>query len=873
MPPSKFNVTRPDGSVTQVTPAQFERLSKLGYKKEEVEAAVSRETDKSNVEHYNSAGQTILTGLEGVASGATVGLSDLVIDGESTKARAKHNPAARIGGEVVGAVGAAVLSGGTSGAASIAAKTPAGLITRAAGSAGKAVGGVKGAATAGAIEGAVAGAGQSITRATLDGEPITADSIFAGAGWGAVYGAGITAGVSKISGLAEKSVTSTSKLADEAKKYANPVREDDFVRLKSAVEEFGGASPEISSRASASRGRSTALSKEISSIEKELAELDKVIPSTTKAVDTEFATSSKSVRRNHDKLSKTVDDEVKVIKKELGTITKTLNKEFDVLAKRNNHKEEFRIISKELAEMTDESAKARAIRDFSGSLPEDHPVLTLTQKFDELENTVKAKLDDLGIKGEEVEGSIWDLNNVRKQKLKDTQMLTDTQKEVAAARRSALQAELSKAEKAAEQYTIHETAIKALDKFPKNAAKFATMNPRKAEDLFGAIDALMQKSDDGLHALRDALNTHVDNIASNAGVTIDSSNPVDKLRKMYTLAKQADEGLRELSGKLAEEGAAKGRAKVGGFMDRVSRQAGARGASSAARNAGAGAIGSSVAYQAASYLAGGIGHVVAEMSGIRAAVQARVVAAVAKMNPTKNASVRHTIPRVQPLAMRLDGTFDKSTKDKKELAKARALEVAAASANMKEVLYNSLSPLVGEHTEFAAAMHKQGIAKFNALLEAIPRDPGTAFNNMKSMWSPNAIQVEQMSRLWQVFQNPIEVIEEFMADISTIDPIRTDALKKFYPDIYQDLRMQVVERVSALGDLDYPNQARLSNLLDLNLHSSFASQAVAARQAIYMEVPEESAMDSKSPNPAGRSGGRPSKSEPPTPGQSLQGHA
>lgn len=875
MPENKFNVIRRDGSVTQATESQFSKLEKLGYTREGTADATRRAQDTDEREYYTSTEQAGITAIEGTLAGATLGLSDIGADADS-QARAQYNPGTRMASEIVSGVASSAFTGGA---------TLAGAVGKGAVTLGKAVGGgVKGAIVAGAAEGAVAGAGQAVSRAYLDGEPLTVDTVFAGAGWGTIYGAGLGGVVGGVSGIAEKSVAKgLAAKADEAKaavdaaKFANPVREDDYLRFKGAVEEFGTQSPEVSARASEFRGKVKAYGDEIATIEKEIAEIDKAFPKIVKGVDDEFEVSQSTARGEYSKYSKSVDAEVKLVTKELDSTAKAINKDFEALSKRYSQREEVRDFARSVSEMPDDVTRAKAIVDFTTStnnFPSDHPILARAMKFDDLETTIKSKLDDVGTKGKDVETNVQGMDATRKGKLEEVRALTEKQKEIATLRRQALEAELTSIQKNADTYTVQEKAIKTLDRFPKTAAKFAELNPRKANELFTAIDDLMQKADDGMHPLRDSVIANVENITKNAGVVVDSVNPVDKLRKMWELAREADEGMKINASKLAAEGVTKSREKAGSWFARTARMAGARGASGAARAAGAGAIGSSVAYQGASsvmsYFTGGLMGVVSEVAGIRAAVQARVVSAVAKMNPTKNAYVRHTIPRIQPLSMKLDGTLDKSTKDKKQLATNRAIEISQASANIKEVLYNSLSPLVGEFAEFASSAQNRGIELFNALLEFAPRDPGTAFNNMKTMWAVNPIQAEQFSRALQVFHEPMTVIEEFMSDISTIDPIRTDALKKFYPHLYQDLRMATIERVAEIGDMNYANQARLANLLDLNLHSSFSSQAIAARQSIFMEVPEESAMGSSSPNP----GGRPAKSgrgEPPTAGQSLQG--
>jgi hypothetical protein len=779
MPESKINAVRPDGTVVQVTPSQLAKLAKLGYRKEQESEASVRSFDKDEEEYYSSTGQKILTAGEGILSGASLGLADPLLDDEDTRLRAEHNPGTRLGSEIVGGIGGAIAVP----------FSPAGALAKTGTAVSKAAGGgVRGVAAGAAVEGAVAGAGQSVTRATLDGSPLTADSILAGAGWGSVYGAGIGGALGAAGKAASKLGSST-----KPKTFANPVRDEEFIRLRNSIDEFTGQEGTILARSDAARSTAKSTADELVGYEDELLNAGKNFDNVVKNADKEFSTTLARLEKERDSIQKAISKR---------SHTSSLTEEGRTLA------DNLKAIDDEIASLESNSA--------------------------------------LKLAGNEAE-------NVSRKNLLQAQI-------------DEAKPRLTRAQSAADELAVHTEALKELKRLPQTAADFSSMKQYKAERVFGALDAIMKSTDDGLHPIRKSITDATEALMGNTGIVVDSANPVEKLRKLYTIAKKNLDDFEITATKEAKERGD----KAASFLSRVVKQASARGASSAARGAGAGALGSSLAYQGAAMATGGLAGLVSEMSGIRAAVQDRVIKAVAKLSPTKNKYVRHAVPRIEPLAVGIAGEFD-SAKDRTELAKKRALEIASNAGNFKEVLYNSISPLIGEQTDFAVALHNAGAEKFATLLEMIPRDPGTAFNNMESMWKPNPVQVEQFSRVMEVFHFPLDVIEDFMDDISNIDPIRTDALQKLWPPLYEELRMRVIEKLPTMKGLDYNNQARLANLLNLDIHSSFSSQSIASAQSIFMEVPEQSAMASKSPNPAGNSGGRPSKSEPPTPGQSLLG--
>jgi hypothetical protein len=74
------------------------------------------------------------------------------------------------------------------------------------------------------------------------------------------------------------------------------------------------------------------------------------------------------------------------------------------------------------------------------------------------------------------------------------------------------------------------------------------------------------------------------------------------------------------------------------------------------------------------------------------------------------------------------------------------------------------------------------------------------------------------------------------------------------------LRLSDEEMLNALS---YGDQAHISIMTEIPLHSGFSPASIAAKQAMFQNAPR--------PQPVAptNSGGRPSKSEPPTAGQSL----
>lgn len=137
--------------------------------------------------------------FEGLARGATLGLSDaamvgLGVDEEDIAGRRELGTGTTLA-EIGGAVLPGVLSGGTGTLGTLARLTPAGMATSLGARAGVAAGGgLVGAATAGATEGAFFGAGQGVSNVSLSEDPVTVEGMLGEIGSNALYGAGIGGG-------------------------------------------------------------------------------------------------------------------------------------------------------------------------------------------------------------------------------------------------------------------------------------------------------------------------------------------------------------------------------------------------------------------------------------------------------------------------------------------------------------------------------------------------------------------------------------------------------------------------------------------------------------------------------------------------------
>lgn len=152
---------KPDGSFVRVAPQYAEAAARKGYVlSDETQLEASRQTGRAF--------------LEGAARGATLGISDQMLVGwgvkpAEMKARKEENPIAAGGGEIVGALGTSIATGGGASA----------LVG----------GGIKGAA----FEGGLYGMGSMVTESALENRDVATDSLASGFLGGALASGGVAA--------------------------------------------------------------------------------------------------------------------------------------------------------------------------------------------------------------------------------------------------------------------------------------------------------------------------------------------------------------------------------------------------------------------------------------------------------------------------------------------------------------------------------------------------------------------------------------------------------------------------------------------------------------------------------------------------------
>jgi hypothetical protein len=195
----------PDGSPITVDDAEVARYADAGFRAESTSQGLDRALEENRERAYGDRAGSAIAG--GVARGLSLGLSDVAMratgfDMEAAREIRERNPLSSTGGEVLGALAPALLSGGTSagaqgGVRGVLAATPAGLAARAeraitaTGAAGGLGTKVATAAAGGAVEGGIQSVGSYLSDVALENKELSAEGFVGAMGKGALLGGGV----------------------------------------------------------------------------------------------------------------------------------------------------------------------------------------------------------------------------------------------------------------------------------------------------------------------------------------------------------------------------------------------------------------------------------------------------------------------------------------------------------------------------------------------------------------------------------------------------------------------------------------------------------------------------------------------------------
>lgn len=409
----------------------------------------------------------------------------------------------------------------------------------------------------------------------------------------------------------------------------------------------------------------------------------------------------------------------------------------------------------------------------------------------------------------------------------------------------------STAQGAAKEMAKMAAAQPVLKSFPIGPEEFAKMSSSRADKLAGAVDSIMKTTSPELAGVRESIKRGVAGLGDALGVTIEGS-PAVQLRGVYEAAKGA-----------AKRATAEEISRSGWMASAAKRGAENSGGKLASGLFGKGA-GRPVAYEAGKQL-------VRAMLSIKAGVLGTISKAATDWAPVAAGKLARPIgSRIGALKVRLDGTEDRDNKTADALLKARSEEILSAAPGVRDTLYKNLGGLAQHQPDLAVSMHSAAVEKFQWLLDKVPRDPGLAFSNMKSLYKVDPVAREKFARYYEVFQNPTAVMTTALRT-GQITVEGAEGLREMYPPLFNALRFEMLNRLAdkkVQKAMTYAQQVHIGTLLDLPVHSTMMPQFISNQQQMFQQRNQLQPI-SPQPGVGNSSGGRPAAS---TKAQQITAH-
>lgn len=863
-------LVRPDGSTLLVPEEDAGKLQVLGYREQTPEEGLEANIGQGIRDYYTSPSQKALTGAEGVLSGATLGLSNLILSDDDTRDRARYNPGFRLAGEL----GGAFLS-------------PAGMVGDVAESLAVGTGKIGTNLARGAAEGAVFGAGGAITDAKLNGDPLTAEAILAGVGWGGVYGGGLGAvagaASSYLTRQAEKEAArleaeaTASKLSQEAKD-ATRANQDEVRRVDRENRQEMARTQREAQRQASQEARETQAAAKLEDYRAKQA----YVANESKKTISDLEAMNEASRGHWDDLHSALN-EVKTSSE--GAVRQTqdsLKQVQDALSQDTQTKVGNAVKAADQGKAYLDEVTSSGMFRLKGVRP------VMRQAHEAYEDLLFAA------KQGDHEG-FEEMFNKFRDRLKKVEEASMVQAPEFA---PFVLNKLQKAEAAVKEVSALAGVSGGLESLPRNIEGFAKLRDGTAEKIGAALDHFHSKAPAEMEGVRQGVLSALGKFQEHLGVSI-KGGPGDQFRGLVDVVKntrraRATQAARALeAGKTAEAelsrlpepgvkfgpkyepqprlqtpnlrpvpevpdtGTGLVRKEPQGWMSRILHRSAAHGAGYAgeklAERLGVErGVGRFMAYDIAKNVAFGLLNVKGAMLG-------HIVSSFSTWAPTAFKVERALGSKLEPLKRRLDGSLDDVNRTRQDLMSARLKEIRDAAYSVPDTLYKGVQPLSPFHPDLAPALHEKALDQFRELYNAAPKDPGNAFSGLQSLHKPSDVETEQFARTYEVFHDPVAVITRF-TDTGQITPEAAKALQTYWPELWQYSKVELLNNVTRPGvwdSLGYNQQVNIGLMLGIPLHSTMTTKFIASHQRMFQDrnqLKPTKAMGGTS-NPGGRPAG------------------
>lgn len=844
-------VKRPDGGYSDIPADSLAQALDAGYR-------VATDDERHELDLREKYGdESIIAGLAGGARGLSMGLSDValtksgLVEPETLRALRKYNPMASTVGELTGAVAPLVASGGSSGAASLLSK--AGTLPRlVAGAGAKTAAGAAatlgagtiarraGAAAAGAaVEGGLWGAGQALTEAALEEQPLTVDKIITHMGYGALvggaFGGATTAGVDLIGALGRNATRTSKKILGKA-----------VADIKAKIETSGKG--KIGIEATLDPVDESVLKKYTTYMRAD--EVGQKARKAAKLGETQRASASRKMAAMADEQGQLNGDVYDFFRGEKKTdfMRQAVPEENTgrAVAEANNILNEARMAAKRMG--------AKMSRKATREIPEldDAQGTQVVRDFARLINSAENELNRAIGRGESVGGEVYIIldrfkRNVGSKFAKPGRYLSMEDESRAGMFREfyndVVQPRLEDAavwgdDAADAQKAINKAVTRWLKNDPEFQSDFARRLAKGGGD-YGWDPRYRVKPD------------AVENYFNNLGKT-NADIPGEHLREQIAAQLEVAETVSkyvDLDSATAAK-VAKMRDNASAMLKLIDDTEVNIAHANNLRDLAAGKVEElrgfgPMAMPSAQKLSANLVFTWSAAETAAAKVESSIKATVSEYTRSARGSAlklsektkRVMAPSVVTILNSAKFDDDKPHgKTKREAFRFRSNELARVVADpeawTRRVAEHTAD--IGGHSGTATQVALRLVHGAHFLYEKMPKDPRPQTLGHMAEWNPSDAEIDKFSRYYEAVVNPLSVLEHLKRGTLTMQ--HTEALQVVYPSLYERIVGELAESVSMAGErLRYRDRVQLSVLFGVPLDSTMAPEAIMRAQALYAQ--------------------------------------
>lgn len=849
--PDKINLLRPDGKLVGVPKEHLASYLLLGYREISEGENFDRLTQSAEEDYYSGGVEQAKAFGEGIVSGLTMGASDIVGADEASFKRGAYNPGTRLGGEILGVVLPAAITGGEALATQATAKagvkaafgralskTPAAVVSRASTAAGEKLAGrgILGKAVGSGIEGAAYGASAEVRNAALTGDPLTVEGVLAGAGIGLAFGGAIGAGAGAVEAGAARVLAKRAQRIEEetlaamqgTKRVDLPweyTRDRRLYKTEAPPNPFPKAATEAEARSMASEG---------------------ILPADAYAP---FRAAVRDLRS----VSKRLVNEAEAAHEAAVKLGKKADKGHIVAPAPDRVGEELYAEGLAAGFKTGEGVSYKS------------QASAMRAQWGHLQRAMK--------KG--------DAKKIADQVSKYQSKVTELQKAMGKAPAEAIVGK-SLAKSVKEMAELKFAVDELDDLLPSTADELFAMGPEKAERLFAATEAAIKAKSPEAKAVTMTLRGAVDSLAEKAGVASKEAGTIGNLRAAWA------------AGSAARESAGKGWVANKTFVPKVKMEyteplkisegvgskyknpssvypSSAKKAkkvklSDEVDNSGASFVKQYLVRRAMGAAVGGLfgnqfgtaesatGAIVGALLAGKGATLGRVREAAAKIAlPTAKAS-RKVGPKVTPLAYSVAGREDPGKNVREAFAK-RSKEIRALALDAKnQAFMAAMSFQADGHPEFAKGLYEAANRIQAVLAERLPKDPPGTRWGTEYLWHAPAEQIAVFEQEYQAVADPASFVEQAVLAPGSIFPSAVDAFATAWPTLYAEFRTNALYELALRGTekISTGDLAAISVLLKAQVAPHMTPEFIQDQVAIF-------SAENQPPQPQPQTGGQPGR--------------